>query len=133
MALENTGAGAYTYATQFLVSVPKVLVASAAIALVEGRHAGFLNVLTRRPILTDPTPGQNDHNDPTGSTYPTLSTGLPDYSQEVPQPLSLVAQRGSVPCESQPQRRSWRTLGRFFQPGSGGSVRGAQLRAVAGV
>ena len=95
VALENTGTGAYTYATQYLVSVPKVLVASAAIGIVEGRHAGFLNILTGRPILTDPTPGQNDHNDPSGTTYPTLPTGLPDYAQEVPQMPSTVVQRAT--------------------------------------
>ncbi len=92
-ALENTGTGAYVYATQYLVSVPSVLVAAASIGLVEGRHAGFLNILTGRPILTDPTPGLNDSADPSGKTFSTLSTSVPDMSQEVPQAPSTVLQR----------------------------------------
>ncbi len=93
-ALENTGTGAYTYAAQYLVSSPATLVAAASIGLVEGRHAGFLNIATGRPILTDPTPGQNDQNDPTGKTFASLPTG-PDQSQEVPQPPSVVGQRAA--------------------------------------
>ena len=94
VALENTGTGAYTYASQFLVSVPAVLVSAASIALVEGRHAGFLNVLTGRPILTNPAVGQNDKTDPTGVTFPVLNGGaFPDFSQEVPQPPSQVLAR----------------------------------------
>ncbi len=86
-ALENTGTGAYTYAAKFLVSVPDVLTAAASIGLVEGRHAGFLNFLTNRPLLTNPAPGQNDANDPSNPV-----TGG-NYSMEVPQPPSVVAQR----------------------------------------
>ena len=93
VALENTGTGAYVYAAQYLVSVPVVLVAAASIGLVEGRHAGFLNILTGRPILTDPTPGQNDSTDPTGKTFDTLPTGLPNKAMEVPQKPSTVALR----------------------------------------
>ncbi len=95
VALENTGTGAYTYATQYLISVPTVLVAAASIGLVEGRHAGFLNVLTGRPILTDPTPGLNDQTDPTGKTFATLPGG-PDMAQEVPQAPSTVVQRAQL-------------------------------------
>jgi hypothetical protein len=94
-ALENTGTGAYVYATQYLISVPTVLVAAASIGLVEGRHAGFLNILTGRPILTDPTPGANDLNSPIGTIFPTLSTSVPDAAQEVPQAPSTVAQRAA--------------------------------------
>ena len=97
-ALENTGTGAYTYAAQFLVSNPIVLVAAASIGIVEGRHAGFLNVLTGRPILTDPTV-TGDRSDPTGKVFDTLNTGpftgTADYSQEVPQRPSLVLQRAA--------------------------------------
>jgi hypothetical protein len=94
-ALENTGTGAYTYATQYLVSVPSVLVSAAGIALVEGRHAGFLNALTGRPLLTDPSVA-GDHNDPTGKTFPTLNGGaIADASQEVPQNPALVLQRAA--------------------------------------
>lgn len=94
VALENTGTGAYTYATQYLVSAPTVLVAAASIGLVEGRHAGFLNVLTNRPILTDPTPGQNDSTNPTGKTFPTLGA-TPNASQEVPLNPATVLQRAA--------------------------------------
>jgi len=95
-ALENTGTGAYVYATRYLVSAPDVLVAAASIGLVEGRHAGFLNVLTGRPVLTDPTPGGNDQTDPTGKTFSTLNGGTtPDFAQEVPQAPSTVLQRAA--------------------------------------
>ena len=94
VALENTGTGAYTYATRYLVSVPDVLVAAASIGLVEGRHAGFLNVLTGRPILTDPTPGLNDKSDPSTKTFTTLNGGTTaDFAQEVPQAPSEVLTR----------------------------------------
>ncbi|HEV2473910.1 MAG TPA: ferritin-like domain-containing protein [Chthonomonadales bacterium] len=93
VALENTGTGAYVYATRYLASDPDVLVAGASIGLVEGRHAGFLNILTSRPILTDPTPGQNDRTDPTGKTFLTLPFGIADKAQEVPQAPSTVVQR----------------------------------------
>ncbi len=88
-ALENTGTGAYTYATKYLVTVPDVLTAAASIGLVEGRHAGFLNFLTNRPLLTNPAPGQNDANDPTNP----VPGG--NYSMEVPQPPSIVGQRAA--------------------------------------
>jgi hypothetical protein len=95
-ALENTGTGAYVYAARFLASAPDVLVAAASIGLVEGRHAGFLNVLTGRPILSDPTPGGNDLNDPNGKTFSTLNGGTtPNFSQEVPQAPSTVLQRAA--------------------------------------
>lgn len=48
-AFENTGAGAYLNAARF-ISNKKYLFAAASIALVEGRHAGFLNVATAQPI-----------------------------------------------------------------------------------
>ncbi len=55
-ALENTGTGAYLAATPLPVVTanPLGLQAAAEIALVEGRHAGFLNSLLGRPLLTDP-------------------------------------------------------------------------------
>lgn len=95
VALENTGTGAYTYAAQFLVSVPSVLVSAASIGLVEGRHAGFLNTLTGRPILTDPT-ATGDRSDPDGKTFADLNGGaFPNFSQEVPQRPSVVLQRAA--------------------------------------
>ena len=95
-ALENTGTGAYVYAARYLVSVPDVLVAAASIGLVEGRHAGFLNVLTGRHILTDPTSGGTDQSDPTGKTFSTLNGGTTqDFAQEVPQAPSTVLQRAA--------------------------------------
>ena len=55
-ALENTGTGAYLAATPLAVvtAVPLGLQAAAEIAIVEGRHAGFLNSLLGRTLLTDP-------------------------------------------------------------------------------
>ena len=87
-ALENTGTGAYTYATQFLVSAPAVLVAGASIGLVEGRHAGFLNAISGRPLLTDPN-SANDMGDPTNA----VPGG--NYSMEVPQKPSQVVARAT--------------------------------------
>ena len=48
-AFENTGAGAYLNAAP-AISNPAYLSAAASIALVEGRHAGFLNVASGQPI-----------------------------------------------------------------------------------
>jgi hypothetical protein len=48
-AFENVGAGAYLNAAYYINS-KTYLSASASIALVEGRHAGFLNVATGQPI-----------------------------------------------------------------------------------
>lgn len=50
--LENIGAGAYTNAV-FYIFNKSILSASARIALVEGRHAGFLNVATAQPITVN--------------------------------------------------------------------------------
>jgi hypothetical protein len=48
-AFENTGAGAYLNAAP-AISDPGYLAAAASIALVEARHAGFINVATTNPI-----------------------------------------------------------------------------------
>jgi hypothetical protein len=48
-ALENTGSGAYLNAAP-AISSKAYLAAAGSIALVEGRHAGFLNVATGDPI-----------------------------------------------------------------------------------
>lgn len=48
-ALENTGVGAYLGAAPFIDSM-EVLAAAGSIALIEGRHAGYLNVLNGSPI-----------------------------------------------------------------------------------
>lgn len=48
-ALENTGVGAYLGATPFINSAG-ILGAAASIALIEARHAGYLNVLLGDPI-----------------------------------------------------------------------------------
>ncbi len=63
-ALENTGTGAYLAATPVpsVIANPLGLQAAAEIALVEGRHAGFLNALLGRPLLTDPN--QSDSAQP---------------------------------------------------------------------
>ena len=52
---ENTGAGAYLNAAPFFQN-KRYLTAAASIALVEGRHAGFINVATGVPI----TPSNGD-------------------------------------------------------------------------
>jgi hypothetical protein len=67
-ALENTGTGAYLGAAPYLASNTTFLGYAAAIAIVEGRHAGFLNALngsitgSLRPLLTDP--GSGDSTEP---------------------------------------------------------------------
>ncbi len=48
-AFENTGAGAYLNAAPALNN-PSYLAAAGSIALVEARHAGFINVATVQPI-----------------------------------------------------------------------------------
>ena len=55
--LENTGVGAYLGAAPFIDN-PDYLAAAGSIALIEGRHAGFLNVYLGDPITgtaADPT------------------------------------------------------------------------------
>ena len=49
---ENIGAGAYANAV-FYISNKTILSQSARIGLVEGRHAGFLNVATGQPITVN--------------------------------------------------------------------------------
>ncbi len=51
-ALEQTGVGAYLGATPF-INNPDILSAAASIALVEGSHVGYLNVLLDAPITGD--------------------------------------------------------------------------------
>ena len=54
-ALENTGPGAYLYAAPFITAGAGYVQAAASIAIVEGRHAGFLNILTgKNAVLTSP-------------------------------------------------------------------------------
>ena len=53
-AFENTGAGAYLNATEFIHS-SEYLEAAASIALVEARHAGFINVALGQPITVNNT------------------------------------------------------------------------------
>ena len=48
-AFENTGSGAYLNAAP-AINKPAYLAAAGSIALVEGRHAGFLNVASGQPI-----------------------------------------------------------------------------------
>ncbi|MEJ7592696.1 MAG: ferritin-like domain-containing protein [Planctomycetaceae bacterium] len=48
-ALENTGVGAYLGAAPAILS-PAYLAAAGSIALIEGRHAGYFNVLQSRPM-----------------------------------------------------------------------------------
>lgn len=48
-ALENTGVGAYLGALPYLAGTP-YLVPAAKIALIEARHAGYLNTLLNQPI-----------------------------------------------------------------------------------
>ena len=51
-ALENTGVGAYLGAAPAIFSRP-ILAAAGSIALIEGRHAGWLNTLLKEPISTN--------------------------------------------------------------------------------
>ena len=51
-ALENTGVGAYLGAAKFIFN-REVLAAAGSIALIEGRHAGWLNSLVNDPITTN--------------------------------------------------------------------------------
>lgn len=48
-ALENTGVGAYLAATP-LIADPQILAAAASVALIEARHAGWINTLLNDPI-----------------------------------------------------------------------------------
>lgn len=51
-ALENTGVGAYGGAAPFIES-QEILIAAGSIALIEARHAGFLNVFQGSPITAN--------------------------------------------------------------------------------
>jgi len=51
-ALENTGVGAYLGAAQYIFS-RQILAAAGSIALIEARHAGWLNSLVNVPITTN--------------------------------------------------------------------------------
>lgn len=79
-ALENTGTGAYTGAINLppLLAAPDTLQAAATIALVEGRHAGFLNALLNRDLLTDP-----NNNDMASSTTTSQSREIPQLPDQV--------------------------------------------------
>ncbi|MBV9848551.1 MAG: ferritin-like domain-containing protein [Armatimonadetes bacterium] len=80
--LENTGTGAYPYVLTNPNFASSLATAQAAgtIAIVEGRHAGFVNSLLGRLLLTDPNQGD---------------TGAPAGSVEVIQPPSKVAGRAA--------------------------------------
>lgn len=82
-ALENTGTGAYLAAVPLpaLLASPDTLQAAASIALVEGRHAGFLNALLSRDLLTDPNSGDK--------------TGPNNLSREVAQLPDQVTSRAA--------------------------------------
>lgn len=84
-ALENTGTGAYLAAVKLpaLLASPDTLQAAASIALVEGRHAGFLNALLNRDLLTDP------------NATPPDSVGPNNLSREVPQLPDQVTARAA--------------------------------------
>ncbi len=60
-ALENTGVGAYLGAAPFIASTD-YLAAAGSIALIEARHAGYLNVLHGDPVTDDATPGDTDNS-----------------------------------------------------------------------
>lgn len=49
LAFENTGSGAYLNAAP-AINDPAYLAAAGSIALVEARHAGFINVALKKPI-----------------------------------------------------------------------------------
>ena len=53
-ALENTGVGAYLAATPIILS-KQYLAAAASIALIEARHAGYLNTLLNGMVTNDVT------------------------------------------------------------------------------
>lgn len=57
--LENTGCGAYLGAAPFLDSMT-YLAAAGSIALIEARHAGFLNTFVRDPISGDEPDDDSD-------------------------------------------------------------------------
>jgi len=60
-ALENTGVGAYLGAAPVIFS-RDYLAAAGSIALIEGRHAGWLNVLHMDPITGNALEDDTDHN-----------------------------------------------------------------------
>jgi hypothetical protein len=60
-ALENTGVGAYLGAAPVIYS-RDYLAAAGSIALIEGRHAGFLNVLQDDPITGDALDLKSNNN-----------------------------------------------------------------------
>lgn len=82
-ALENTGTGAYPYVLTNPNFASNLADAQAAgtIAIVEGRHAGFLNALNGQNLLTDPN--MNDTGSPSNG------------SREVIQPPSQVVSRAA--------------------------------------
>ena len=109
-ALENTGPGAYLDAVSHLAAA--YVPAAASIAIVEGRHAGFLNILSGKGmLLTSPNSlvgaGKDAYGLPTGldSQGPpqmgngsALTPGDPAgfaKSQEIPQPPTQVMARAA--------------------------------------
>lgn len=64
--LENTGVGAYLGAAPS-ISDPAILATAGSIALIEGRHAGWLNTIVAVPITADAL-DDNDHNTETPLT-----------------------------------------------------------------
>ncbi len=62
--LENTGVGAYVGALPLLSPGSPFLGASGSIALIEGRHAGYLNVLLNNPITMNVDREEQDFEKP---------------------------------------------------------------------
>ncbi|MDQ2731799.1 MAG: ferritin-like domain-containing protein [Armatimonadota bacterium] len=109
-ALENTGTGAYLFqVTQpALLAAPTVLQAAGGIAIVEGRHAGFLNSLQdsagkgQKPLLTNPaddtSPIANAVEVPQSPTTVLMRAApfLGNYGQMAGQPLDTTDPNGNA-------------------------------------
>ena len=90
-ALENTGPGAYLYAAPFITAGAAYVQAAASIAIVEGRHAGFLNILTgKNAVLTSPLTTPPDQAPPSPDTIDPVAFS---HSQEIPLAPSQVLAR----------------------------------------
>jgi hypothetical protein len=60
-ALENTGVGAYLGALRYIAE-DKYIAVAGSVALIEARHAGYLNVLLGDPITADALDDDNDNS-----------------------------------------------------------------------